>query len=312
MQDYPACAKGDVGPMEMRQLKYFVAAAKAGNISRAAQHMNVSQPPVSRQIRTLEHELGFDLFLRTVRGVELTTAGKRFFVDAQRILADTEVAKRSALAANLGEVGTLEIAFFGSVIYRAVPLALAAMRKYQPNVQVSISRRTKADQRAALQSGAVQIGFGRYYDGDPDFKLLTLATEPILLAVSTKEGLVAGTPLSVEQAITRPISLFPARGRPNFADHLITSLTAVGLTPRIAHESEDATTALARTVDGDCRAFVPASAAVVQFEGIAFHPVHDLNLRAPLNCIYSSEHRTPILDLFLDTLSKTDFSQLSE
>jgi len=85
---------------------------------------------------------------------------------------------------------------------------------------VSISRRTKADQRAALQSGAVQIGFGRYYDGDPDFKLLTLATEPILLAVSTKEGLVAGTPLSVEQAITRPISLFPARGRPNFADHL--------------------------------------------------------------------------------------------
>lgn len=298
-------------PMELRQLKYFVAAAETGNISRAAQRLNISQPPVSRQIRSLEHELGFDLFLRTVRGVELTAAGKHFFIDAQRILTDAEVAKRSALAANLGEVGTLEVAFFGSVIYRAVPLALAALKKQQPGVLVSISRRSKAEQQEALKSGAIHLGFGRYYDGDPSFKLLTLAQEPVLLAVSVKEGLVPGTPLSVEEAIARPISLFPAKGRPNFADHLITSLTAAGLSPRIAHESEDATTALVRTVDGDCRAFVPASAAVVQFEGVGFHPIHDLVLRAPLNCIYSAEHNSPILNLFLDTLSKADFSKLS-
>lgn len=297
--------------MEIRQLRYFVAAAETGNISRAAHRMNVSQPPVSRQIRVLEHELGFDLFRRTARGVELTSAGKCFFVDAQRILADTEIAKRSAQAANRGEIGTLEVAFFGSIIYRAVPLALKSLKEQQPKVQISISRQSKAEQMAALQSGVLQIGFGRYYDDDPMFEVLTLAKEPVILAIPKRDDIVPGTPISVVDAMAKPITLFPAGGRPNFADHLLTSLNSAGLFPKITHESEDVTTALAQTVNGNCHVFVPASSSAIQFEGISFHPVDGLDIKVPINCIYMRDNRSPILDVFLKTLERTDFSSLS-
>lgn len=297
--------------MEIRQLRYFVAAAETGNISKAAHRMNVSQPPVSRQIRVLEHELGFDLFRRTARGVELTSAGKCFFVDAQRILADTQIAKRSAQAANRGEIGTLEVAFFGSIIYRAVPLALATLREQQPKVQISISRQSKAQQMAALQSGVLQIGFGRYYDDDPMYEVLTLAKEPVLLAMPKMQDIADGEPITIEDAMSKPITLFPAGGRPNFADHLLASLNTAGLSPKSTRECEDVTTALAQIVDGNCHVIVPASSSALQFEGISFHPIVGLDVKVPINCIYLKDNRSPILDVFLKSLDETDFSSLS-
>ncbi|WP_428674530.1 LysR family transcriptional regulator [Roseibium sp.] len=74
--------------MEFRQLRYFVAVADEGNIGRAALRLNISQPPVTRQIQALEYELGTKLFVRTPQGGELTESGKDFYRDAQNILAN--------------------------------------------------------------------------------------------------------------------------------------------------------------------------------------------------------------------------------
>lgn len=304
------CGSRGVIILEIRQLRYFVAAAETGNISRAAQQLNVSQPPVSRQIKALENELGFDLFNRTVRGVDLTAAGQKFFQNAQRILADTEAAKRSALAANRGEIGMLNVAFTGSVIFRAVPFALNILKQQYRDVHFQIRRMNKNEQQDALLNGSLQIGFGRYYDRDPAFEIQTLTHEPVLLAVSKDEGLEPGQSLSLEQAVARPVTLFPAAGRPNFADHLLTSLTAAGVPPRVAHESEDATTALVQTMFGQCRAFVPASTAALTLDGIQYHSISDWDLQVPINCIYRSEDRSPILKNLLKLLAESDFSGL--
>ncbi len=79
--------------MSLAQIEYFVAVAETGAISRAALRLAISQPPLTRQIRLLEDELGTPLFARTPRGVALLPAGHRFLVHAQKILAEIQAAK---------------------------------------------------------------------------------------------------------------------------------------------------------------------------------------------------------------------------
>src|SRR5215471_1715927 len=97
--------------MELRHLRYFVAAAEELNISRAAARLHVSQPPLSRQIHDLEEEIGTALFDRSHKQLRLTAAGEYFLQEAKRILAHTQRAARVAQATGSGPAGQMTIAF---------------------------------------------------------------------------------------------------------------------------------------------------------------------------------------------------------
>jgi DNA-binding transcriptional LysR family regulator len=87
-----------LAPVSLDQLSYFVAVAEEGNIGRAARRLHISQPPLSRQIRSLEQELGISLFRRTTRGVQLLPAGLRLLPRARHILEAVANVRRLALA----------------------------------------------------------------------------------------------------------------------------------------------------------------------------------------------------------------------
>src|SRR5262249_30159848 len=97
--------------MELRQLRVFIAVAEERHITRAAERLGTQQPPLSRQIKAIEREIGVQLFRRKPRGVELTDAGRALFDDARTTLAQLERAFETAKRTARGELGRISIGY---------------------------------------------------------------------------------------------------------------------------------------------------------------------------------------------------------
>src|SRR6516162_3226688 len=124
--------------MELRHLRYFIAAAEEENVSRAALKLHVSQPGISRQIRDLEDEIGFQLFERSAKSLKLTEAGKLFLAEAKSVLqrADEAVKKAKAVAENAG--GQLHVGYAPSLTVKILPPSLRAFQAQFSKVRVSL------------------------------------------------------------------------------------------------------------------------------------------------------------------------------
>src|SRR5689334_13814807 len=124
--------------MDLRQLKYFIAVAEERNFGRAAARLHVSQPPITRQIKMLEEELGVLLFERTHFGVNVTPAGEEFLATARQVQDLIEYATDRARRAGMGAVGRLDIGAFGTGAISIVPEILRRYVDKNPDVDVRI------------------------------------------------------------------------------------------------------------------------------------------------------------------------------
>jgi DNA-binding transcriptional LysR family regulator len=154
--------------MELRHIRYFVAAAETLSFRQASKQLHVSQPSLSVQIKQLEDELGVPLFRRSKRRVEITRAGEAFLSGAREILLRLKQASAAALHAESGEAGTIRLGFIPSASFVILPRLLEKIRRTLPLVNVDLREGPEAQQIPAIQSGAVDISigpFGRSYDG---------------------------------------------------------------------------------------------------------------------------------------------------
>ena len=143
--------------MELRHLRYFVAVAEAENVTRAAERLHVSQPPLSRQIRDLEEELGVELFERTARSVRLTGAGKIFLEEARAVLLRTDEATAKVRAAGNRPEDHLSVGFAPSLTVELLPDALRRFQTSHPSVRVSLHDMSSEEMIGGLRSGNLQL-----------------------------------------------------------------------------------------------------------------------------------------------------------
>jgi DNA-binding transcriptional LysR family regulator len=146
--------------VELRHVRYFIAVAECLNFSKAAQQLHIAQPPLSRQIRQLEEDLGVTLFLRNKRGVALTKEGRVFLEEAKKLVAQAGHAIEAARHAQTGESGTIRVGIpsrLGGVISKAV----SEHRKRFPAVDLQCKDICSSLQNDALRKGEIDIGFFR-------------------------------------------------------------------------------------------------------------------------------------------------------
>jgi DNA-binding transcriptional LysR family regulator len=143
----------------LHHLRYFVAVAEEGNVSRAADRLRIAQPSLSSQIKYLEDHLGTELFRRHPRGVELTRAGALFLVEARKSIQAADAAVAAARTAARSEVGRLRIGFIIGTQVEATSRILRTFRQRYPGVELDLVEHTFADPSAGLNGGTVDVAF---------------------------------------------------------------------------------------------------------------------------------------------------------
>jgi molybdenum-dependent DNA-binding transcriptional regulator ModE len=132
--------------MELRHLRYFIAVAEEGHITRAAERLGMQQPPLSQRIKAIERELEVQLFHRRARGVELTDAGRAFFNNARTVLAQLDHAFETTRRTARGEEGRISIGIVPtSPFHPFVPRVIRAFREAYPQVSLQLEERLGGD-----------------------------------------------------------------------------------------------------------------------------------------------------------------------
>lgn len=287
--------------MELRHLRYFVAVGEEQHYGRAAQHLRVAQPALSRQIQNLEEEIGFELFERLPRGVKITAAGKLFLNDAHRILREIDDAIARAKRIAYGQSGTLRIGFNQSLSFHGiVPDSLRFFREQVPDAELQPMALTTIEQFAAVQSGSLDLGYV-FTMGNIARELaqLQVGAVNLLLAVHKGHQLTKLKRLRLRDLIDCPFIWFPRRTGPGLFDQLMDECARGGLkAPRIVREATGETTILSLVGCGVGVAFISSASRWQCPPSVTLLTVTDLKLRLPFALIWRKDNNSPLLAKF--------------
>lgn len=285
--------------MNIRQLKYFIAVAEELNIGRAAARLNVSQPPVTRQIQQIEEQLKAQLFIRNPRGVELTRAGEIFLHEARNIVGLLDQVGTRVLRASKGDLGRLDVGIFGSAIVGLIPGIIHDFKQRYPNVHVMLHAMDKISQLEALRNRSLDIGFNRLVEDQAGIRIEEIAREEILAVVASERAWPER--ITLEELALEPLILFPASRTAGFVDTVIDLFRNNDFKPNVGQIVGDAFTGMALVASGFGNCLVPESMTSVTMPGVTFRRLAvDHPVTVDLSCIYREDDSAPIVQNFLN------------
>jgi len=293
--------------MELRHLRYFVAVGEEQHYGRASRRLRVAQPALSRQIQDLEEEVDFKLFDRLPRGVKLSAAGKLFLGDARRILQEVGEATVRARRVARGQSGTLRIGFAEHTSWHGVvPESVRRFREQLPNAELQLQPASSLEQLDAIRSGRLDAGFTNFMPRtDADLEQLTVAVNPIELAVPKKHPFTKATKLRLRDLTEAAFVWFPRRAGPELYDRLMHECYRGGLkSPRIIQEGFNEATILSLVSTGLGVGWVLGSARWRCPETVAILSVADLNVPVRLALAWRRDNTSPLLARFIGEVQR--------
>ena len=288
---------------ELHQLRCFVAAAEELHFGRAAARMNMTQPPLSRQIQLLEHVLGVKLLDRTSRAVKLTPAGRVFLLESRRILRLTESAALATRRIASGEAGTITLGFTAASGYSFLPRLLLQRASHAPNIDVALKEMVSAEQVESLLTGRIDVGLLRPPIDRSEFATLKVASEQLVAALPVGDPRLALASLTLADFDGRPLVMYAPEGARYFNDMLTGLFKTANVTPIIVQSLSQIHSMLALVRAGIGAALVPEAAMSLHFDDVHFRPVRTMpGAPAELFAAWRSDNDNPALAGFLDLL----------
>lgn len=200
--------------MELYQLRYFLAVAEHLSFTRAARALNLSQPPLSQQIRRLEAELGGELFVRDTHSVRLSDLGAAFVPMARRILGEVSDAAAEIAAMTRLEKGRLRVGASGALAYYLLPQLLWRFRAEHPGVAVEIVERRTSELIGLCENNQLDLALVRLPHEKTHLETLLLANEPLMLALPPGHRLAKEDAVPMSALAGEPLILIAQPGEP--------------------------------------------------------------------------------------------------
>ena len=304
--------------MEIRQLRQFAAVADTLHFGRAAQRLNMTQPPLSQSIKALERELGSALFIRTKRSVSLSPFGIAWLAHVRVALAGVDALPETAHRLITGTAGRLSLSFVSTADYSLLPLLVRHFSTLYPEVEITLTEATSDVQITLLQEGSAHAGI---IIAPKDGALPAALTYRRLL----REKLVAAVPedwitmgrlfpgahgLAPQQVIETPLIIFPQPMAPSFYDLVLGYYRAHGAEPRIVQPAIQMQTIISLVSAGLGLALVPASLRHLARTGVRYL---DLQGDAPVletGLAWRRDETAPVLARLLNVAADIQHSSL--
>ncbi len=281
---------------ELTQIRCFVAVAEELHFGRAAERLNMTQPPVSRQIRLLEHQVGTELLVRTSRTVRLTAAGRSFLGEAVRILRIAEEASATARRVARGEGGSLAIGFTAASGYGLLPRLLRLVREQSPGVSLTLKELVSRTQLEALAEGQLDLGLLRPHSEHGQLDTIALASERLVLAISAREAAAWPDSPTLADLHAKPFLMYSPYEAHYFHQLLQGLFDREGVHPEVVEYVTQIHTILALVHAGIGVALIPEAATRLHFEGVALRTLRT-RPRRPVEtvCSFRKANDNPIL-----------------
>lgn len=292
---------------ELHQLNCFVVVAEELHFGKAAARLNMTQPPLSRQIQVLEHKMGVSLFHRSSRSVELTPTGQSFLPEARRIIEAVENAADYARRVHTGTAGLARIAFTAATAYGKLPSSfINACNKQVPDVAILLSEMVSSSQIERILSRQIDIGLLRPPVTRPELASFPVLSEPLLVALNRGHPLASADSISPEDLHNQPFIMYTAGQARYFYDMLVSLFWAAKVKPLYVQHLSQVHSILALVSGGIGSAIVPASACSLHYSDIVMVPLKfkdkTQTLHAEVHAVWRTDNDNPVLDNLIDLL----------
>lgn len=263
--------------MDLRRLRYFIAVAECGNISKAAQKIFLTQPALSRQIKTLEDEIGQPLIERQAHSIRLTPTGETLLTEARELLRHAEEVLKRVRACGQGV--HLRIGYAPSLASGLLSHAVESFVQKHPDTQVELFDLSSQEMLEGLQAGTLDVAITATPERDTrGLRWKPLAQIPWQLAVHQSHPLARRAKITPEQIAGEPMLVFNHRDYPEYWNLLTTWLREQGQSPAIRGEYDGITSLLSAVGSGLGVAMVVAGVAEflprrVRLKALASGPV---------------------------------------
>lgn len=261
--------------MELRHLRYFTVVAEEQNVTRAAARLHVSQPPLSRQIRDLEAELGVELFKRTAKSLALTEAGKIFLAEARAVLLRAEQAVETVRAVANPRRATLRVGYAPSLTVKFLPRTLRSFEHDHPGVRISLHDLSSEECIDRLASGKIDLALTVAPPASRMRGLVfeSLASYPLCCAMAVLHPLAQKKQISLRELRDERFIVYSREDYPEYYEGLKAMCRPYKYEPRVGEEYDGVTGLIAAVEAGQGIAIVPSSLSCMAGQRLKLLPL---------------------------------------
>lgn len=281
----------------IRQLWMFLAVAEEQHFGRAAQRLNMSQPPLTEQIKVLEQSLKLQLFERSRRGTQLSAAGAAILPAVRQFAGQVEQLERVVREVAAGQTGVLHVGAITSAMLDAVPPLLAALKSRHPQLTTFVKEIDSVDAVPALEAGELDLAFVRL-DGEisGDIATLPLAEDRLAVALHRDHALAAKPRIRLKALDTEQLVMSSRQVSPVYFDLLTSICRSHGFAPRVVHEVRSVTSQIAYVSCGQGVALVPAAMRKLAPENVVVRPLHEKIMVVTAAAVWNTRRHHPMVD----------------
>jgi DNA-binding transcriptional LysR family regulator len=258
---------------QFSQLRCFSVLAAELHFGRAAVRLNMTQPPLSRQIQQLEHAVGARLFERGPHAVRLTAAGLAFLPEAERLIDAAHAAALTARRAMTGELGTVVLGYVAGASFSVLPRIVACAAVQLPDLQIVLRDMSSSEQLEALRSRRIDVGVVRPPVADRDVASLRLLREPFVAVVPQAHPLAARDRLAVADLQGQALVMYEPGQGGRMHELLSSVFHTAGVVPRVVQQVRQTYSLLGLVASGLGLALLPRSATVLSMPGAVMRPI---------------------------------------